>query len=78
MTAAVGDPAGWRSVLDALDMPYVSEWDTPPGRLSLVLLLASGERGRYGAAGELFTWPRHLLAPQFLEQKVLEQKEDQP
>ncbi|MFO7318220.1 MAG: copper transporter [Limnochordia bacterium] len=50
----------WAPVLDELGLSYVTGWDSPPGLLSLILLLASGEAGRYRWEDE-GSWPRHLL-----------------
>jgi len=65
VTAAVVDGRGWQPILDAMDLSYVTGWDSPPGLLSLILLLSSGERGRYGygAAKGAMAWPKHLLWP---------------
>lgn len=55
-----GQPA-WRPVLDDYGIGYVTHVDSPPGALSLVYLLATGERGRYGADTDLPGWPDHLF-----------------
>lgn len=55
-----GEP-GWRPLLDDQGVDYVTHVDSPPGALSLVLLLASGASGRYGTDPDLPGWPEHLL-----------------
>lgn len=61
VTAVVDEQQGWRDVLDDLGVGYVTHVDSPAGGLSLVLLLAAGEPGRYGADADLPFWPKHLL-----------------
>lgn len=63
VTVAVSDESGWQTLLDELDLPYVTGWDSPLGLLSLVLLVSSsGEQGRYAAGAIPAAWPKHLLS----------------
>ena len=61
MVAVVEGSSRWREPLDAWDVPYLTHGGSPAGELSLILLLEAGEAGRYGAAGDLPLWPKHLL-----------------
>lgn len=63
VAAVVDGRPEWRRILDDRAISYVTHVHSPPGALSLVLLLASGEPGRYGGEGGLPGWPKHLLAP---------------
>lgn len=63
VAAVVDGRPEWRPFLDDRPVSYVTHVDSPPGMLSLVLLLASGEAGRYGGEGGLPGWPKHLMVP---------------
>lgn len=61
MVAVIDGQPAWREALESLDVPYLTHADSPAGELSLVLLLAAKDAGRYGSGGELPFWPKHLL-----------------
>lgn len=53
---------GWRGALDEASVPYVTHFESPMGKLSLLLLLAEGGEGAYGFGSGAPLWPKELFS----------------